>query len=180
LSYIQAVRGAAINDREQRETAKLRRCGMLLHLFRIRPSPMKRRMIRLVLTASILAVAAPALADPCTAPVESYKPGQRITGLVRYAGDGDSLCVGPSSDPRSWVEIREAQWFAPELNEADGRQAKAVMDGLVGRRAICTVERGHNRSTRSYDRVIAACKVDGRPIGKIMAQAGIAQGGRGR
>jgi len=137
-------------------------------------------MIRLVLTASFLVMAAPALADPCTAPVDGYKPGQQITGLVRYAGDGDSLCVGPSSDPRSWVEIREARWFAPELHETGGRQAKAVMDRLVGHRAICTVERGHNGSTRSYDRVIAACAVDGRPIGKIMARAGIAQGGRGR
>jgi len=137
-------------------------------------------MIRLVLTASILAAAAPALADPCTAPVDGYKSSQRITGQVRYAGDGDSLCVGPSSDPRSWVEIREARWFAPELHEAGGRQAKAVMDSLVGRHATCIVERGRNGSTRSYDRVIAACAVDGRPIGKIMTRAGIAEGGRGR
>ena len=137
-------------------------------------------MIRIVLITSVLAFAAPALADPCTAPVDGYKPGQRITGLVWYAGDGDSLCVGPSPDPSSWVEIREARWFAPELHEAGGRQAKAVMDRLVGRRAICTVERGHNESMRSYDRVIAACSVDGQPIGKIMARAGIIQGGRGR
>jgi len=54
------------------------------------------------------------------------------------------------------------------------------MDRLVGRRAICTVERGHNGSTRSYDRVIASCSVDGQAIGQIMGQAGVAQGGRGR
>lgn len=48
-------------------------------------------MIRVALTAAILAIATPALADPCTARVDGYKPGQKITGLVWYAGDGDSL-----------------------------------------------------------------------------------------
>lgn len=137
-------------------------------------------MVRAALAISILALATPVLADPCTAPVDGYKPGQKIRGLVWYAGDGDSLCVGPSPNPNTWVEIREARWFAPELHEPGGRQAKAVMDRLVGHRAVCTVERGHNGSTRSYDRVIAACSVDGQPIGKIMARAGIAQGGHGR
>jgi len=135
---------------------------------------------RLAIVGAILAIATPVVADPCEAPVAGYKPGQKITGLVRYAGDGDSLCVGMSSDPSTWVEIREARWFAPELNEPGGRQAKKAMDRLVGRRAICTVERGHNGSTRSYDRVIAACVVNGQPISRIMARAGVGQGGRGR
>lgn len=137
-------------------------------------------MIRAALVISFLAFAAPAHADPCEAPVAGYKPGQKIIGLVWYAGDGDSLCVGPSPNPSTWIEIREARWFAPELNEPGGRQAKKAMDRLVGHRAICTVERGHNGSTRSHDRVIAACSVDGQPIGRIMARAGVAQGGRGR
>lgn len=137
-------------------------------------------MIRYAAIIALLAIAAPALADPCEAPVKGYKPGHKITGQIRYAGDGDSLCVGTSSAPSTWVEIREARWFAPELNEPGGRQAKRAMDRLVGRRAICTVERGHNGLTRSYDRVIAACSVDGQPIGRIMARAGIVQGGRGR
>lgn len=137
-------------------------------------------MIRFAPVIALLAFASPALADPCTAQVDGYKPGQKITGLVWYAGDGDSLCVGPSSNPGTWIEIREARWFAPELHEPGGHQAKAVMDRLVGHRAVCTVERGHNGSTRSYDRVIAACAVDGQPIGKIMTRAGIVQGGRGR
>lgn len=118
-------------------------------------------MIRFAPVIALLALTTPALADPCTAQVDGYKPGQKITGLVWYAGDGDSLCVGPSPNPNTWIEIREALWFAPELHEPGGHQAKAVMDRLVGHRAVCTVERGHNGSTRSYDRVIAACAVDG-------------------
>jgi micrococcal nuclease len=134
-------------------------------------------MIRFVVCGLSLMIAAPALADPCVAPVSGYKPGQKIVGIVRYAGDGDSLCVSASDDPQTWIEIREARWFAPELNEPGGRKAKAAMDRLVGQRAV---ERGRNGSTRSYDRVVAACSVGGQPIGKIMARAGLSPGGRGR
>lgn len=36
---------------------------------------------------------APALADPCEAPLHSN--GAAFSGVVRYVGDSDSLCVGP-------------------------------------------------------------------------------------
>lgn len=137
-------------------------------------------MIRpLLIAAGLTVIAATAHADPCTAPVSGYRAGQVIDGLVWYSGDGDSLCVGKSPNPATWIEIREADWMAPELNERGGREAKRVMDRLVGRHAVCTVRRGHNGSTRSYDRVIAACRVDGVPIGVIMRSQGIAPGGRG-
>jgi len=78
-------------------------------------------MIRAALVITLLALAASALADRCEAPVKGYKPGQKIVGQIRYASDGDSLCVGTSPDPSPWVEIREARWFVPELNEPSGR-----------------------------------------------------------
>lgn len=123
---------------------------------------------------------AQAQADPCEAPVRGFKAGDQIKGLVWYSGDGDSLCVGPGPNPSTWIEIREADWFAPELNEPGGRKAKRVMDRLVGRHAVCTVRRGQNGRTSSFDRVIAACRVDGVPIGATMRAAGIQPGGRGR
>jgi len=136
-------------------------------------------MIRiLALSAALSLLAGPALADPCEAPVRGFKAGDRISGLVWYSGDGDSLCVGPGPNPLTWIEIREADWFAPELHEPGGREAKAVMDRLVGRRAVCTVRRGQNGRVTSYDRVIASCSVDGVPIGVRMRAAGIAPGGR--
>ena len=52
------------------------------------------------------------------------------------------------------------------------------MDRLVNWPAVCTVERGHNGSSRRCGWVIAACSVDGMPIGRIMARAGIVEGGR--
>lgn len=138
-------------------------------------------MIRaLIIAAGLALVASSAHADPCEAPVSGYKAGTVITATIIHAIDGDGLCLAMGRDPSRWLEIREARWFAPELRETGGREAKRVMDGLVGRRAVCTVERGHNGRTSSYDRVVAACRVDGRPIGDIMRAAGVQPGGRGR
>ncbi len=81
-------------------------------------------------------------------------------------------------DPSQWLEIRTADWNAPELNTREGRQAKAVMDQLVGRRAVCTVQRGRTGRLTSYDRLIASCRVEGRSIGETMTNHGIAPGGR--
>lgn len=137
-------------------------------------------MIRsLLLAAGLALIASAAVADPCDAPVRGYKAGDRLTGVIRYAADGDSFCIGPSSDPNTWIEVRESRWFAPELHEPGGREPKRVMDGLVGRRAVCTVERGQNGRTSSYDRVVAACRIDGVSIAEIMRSAGIQTGGRG-
>ncbi|PIB91281.1 nuclease [Caulobacter sp. FWC2] len=137
-------------------------------------------MRALIIAAGLALTAGAAHADPCEAPVSGYRAGQVIAGPVIYAGDGDSLCVALGRDRAQWVEIREARWFAPELHEPGGREAKRVMDRLVGRRAVCIVERGQNGRTSSYDRVIAACSVDGRPIAEHMRRDGIAEGGRGR
>lgn len=137
-------------------------------------------MLRFFLAIAAALIAAPALADPCEAPVSGYKPGATVAGTVRYVGDGDSLCVGPGADPVTWTEIRLADFFAPELNAPSGRQAKAALDRFLGRRAVCTAQRGANGSTRSYDRLVASCSIDGRSLADSLRQAGIAEGGRGR
>lgn len=123
--------------------------------------------------ALLLAFAAsPALADPCEAPLPS--PGATFAGVVRYVGDGDSLCVGPGPDPRTWVEVRLADFYAPELQEPGGREAKDTLARIArGKRAVCVA--GH----RSYDRVVASCTIGGRTIADLMRQAGIQEGGRG-
>jgi len=135
---------------------------------------------RALLTAALLLAPSMALADPCTAPVRGFSPGEKFVGTVRYVGDGDGLCVGPTSDPRTWIEVRLVNWFAPELSEPGGREAKNALEGQTkGRAAVCTVRRGHDGKTWSYDRVIASCAVDGRDIGRLMGAAGVTQGGRG-
>ncbi len=53
-----------------------------------------------------------------TAPVRSF------TGQVRYIGDGDSLCVGTTVNPATWIEVRLADLDAPELRDPGGPEAK--------------------------------------------------------
>ena len=124
-----------------------------------------------LLGAAVLAVAA-AHADPCEAPLPAK--GVIFSGPVRYVGDGDSLCIGPSSDPRGWIEIRVGDFYAPELNASGGRTARDVLLRLtMGRELRCRADH------RSYDRVVAFCTLDGRPLGELLRGAGGSQGGNG-
>ena len=134
-------------------------------------------MIRFLPLLMIM-TATPALADPCTAPVSGYSSGTVITGTIRYVGDGDSLCIGRTPDPRTWLEVRLHGWSAPELNEPGGKRARAALERLRGLPAVCTVRRGRNGRTASYDRVIASCSVAGVPVAERMRRAGVREGGR--
>lgn len=114
-----------------------------------------------------------AWADPCrgTLPLK----GTRFSGIVRYIADGDGLCVGPAGRPDQWIEVRLGDFFAPELNERGGVEAKRRLDRLVaGRYLECRAGR------RSYDRVIGYCTREGEAVGQLLHQAGGIEGGRGR
>lgn len=124
----------------------------------------------LILAGMVSLTAAPALADPCEAPLP--KRGQVFAGPVRYVGDGDSLCVLGGD---GLIEIRLADFYAPELNDPGGRQAKAALARIaMGRRVTCVAGK------RSYDRVVASCVLDGLSIGERLRRAGVQEGGRGR
>lgn len=69
----------------------------------------------------------PARADPCTGELPS-RAGQAFTGTVRHVGDGDSLCVGAMDDPGTWIEVRLADFDAPELHSSNGPRAKAFLE----------------------------------------------------
>lgn len=132
-------------------------------------------MSRLALILAAACISAPGLAqaDPCEAPLP--RKGEAFAGQVRYVGDGDSLCVGRSPDPATWVEVRVADFYAPELSDPGGREAKAALERIaMGRRAACIA--GH----RSWDRVVAVCEIGGRSVGDLMRSAGVSEGGRGR
>jgi len=121
----------------------------------------------------IVCVAAPSIAhaDPCTAPLPAR--GTTFSGVVRYVGDGDSLCVGPRNRPDRWIEIRLADFRAPELNEPGGQRAKKLLrDTIFGRTLVCRAGR------RSYDRVVAACTMNGKPLGNELRRRGGVEGGR--
>ncbi len=133
----------------------------------------------------LCAGAGSALADPCKAipdrgpPPAWAKPGVIVSGPVRHVGDGDSLCIGQSADPAAWIEIRLADFYAPELHAPGGREAKAALSTLTdGEILTCTaVRRGR---VVSYDRLVAICRIGGVSLGDRLRRAGVAEGGAGR
>jgi endonuclease YncB( thermonuclease family) len=123
------------------------------------------------------ALPAVAWADPCEGPLPR-RAGETFSGPVRYIGDGDSLCVGSSSDPSTWIEVRLADFNAPELHAQGGEAAKHALERLaMGQNAQCVATRGRNGRVVSYDRVIATCRIGGRRIGDALRSAGAREGG---
>lgn len=128
-------------------------------------------------TVFLAAMATPALADPCEGRLPS-QPGQQFTGSVRYVGDGDSLCVGNSSDPNAWVEVRLADFDAPELHAPDGRRSKSLLQQVAfGQNVVCEARRGRSGRVIVHDRVIALCRVRGRSIGDLLRARRAPEGG---
>jgi endonuclease YncB( thermonuclease family) len=149
---------------------------------RINVSPIRfsvHRLLCLALAASILPCTA--LTDPCDLIPErgpmpaEVRSGQVFSGSVVYVGDGDSLCVALGTSHAQWAEVRLADFCAPELHDAGGPEAKATLSRLVeGKRVECAAEH------RSYDRVVAVCRLGGRSVGDLIRAAGVREGGRGR
>ncbi len=127
-------------------------------------------LLRLALLSLALVLPAKALADPCVAPLPS--PSTTFGGIVRYVGDGDSLCVSTTSDPHTWIEVRLGDFSAPELREAAGPRAKAMLKALTyGQYLTCRAGR------QSYDRVVARCRLNGAGVGDLLRQNGAVEGG---
>lgn len=135
-------------------------------------------------TLLALALSASALAGPCEAipdrgPTPAWlRYNAAFSGPVTQVLDGDSLCVavgpGPGPGPQNLVEVRLADFYAPEMSERQGAAAKAALSRIaLGREARCVA------GLRSYDRIVARCTIGGAPIGDLMRQAGVVEGGRG-
>jgi len=134
-------------------------------------------MRRWVVAICFAALPAVAWADPCEGALPR-RAGETFGGQVRYIGDGDSLCVGNSSDPSTWIEVRLADFNAPELRAQGGEAAKDALERLaMGQNAQCVATRGRNGRVVSYDRVIATCRIGGRRIGDTLRAAGAREGG---
>jgi micrococcal nuclease len=103
------------------------------------------------------------------------RPGAQFSGPVVYVGDGDSLCVATAHGPGAWVEVRLADFYADEQGTSAGELARQTLIRVSkGREVQCVAGR------RSYDRVVALCRLNGVSLGDRMRAAGIAEGGRGR
>ncbi len=138
---------------------------------------MMRSLAALVALACCALAPGIAHADPCTATLPN-RVGDSFSGTVRYVGDGDSLCVGATSDPRTWIEVRLGDFDAPELHSQDGARSKRFLEQVAfGREASCRAQRGRSGRVIVFDRVIAVCRIDGRTIGDLLRAAGAPAGG---
>ena len=89
-------------------------------------------MLRIILAATLLSLTAATMAraDPCEGRLPA-RHGETFAGTVRYVGDGDSLCVGQTSNPNDWIEVRLADFDAPELREREGRRSRDILTLLI-------------------------------------------------
>ena len=136
-------------------------------------------MLRIILAATLLSLTAATMAraDPCEGRLPT-RHGETFAGTVRYVGDGDSLCVGRTSDPNGWIEVRLADFDAPELRERDGRRSRDLLTRLTrGRQVTCTVTRGRSGRVVSYDRVIATCRLGRQRLGDLLRAQRAPEGG---
>ncbi|MES2895417.1 MAG: hypothetical protein V4759_05250 [Pseudomonadota bacterium] len=86
----------------------------------------------------------------------------------------DGLCVDAGGGPKGWVEVRLADFYAPELSSPEGPAAKRALEQVsLGRRLECVAEK------QSYDRIVARCRIEDRPLGDLLRDAGGHEGGRG-
>lgn len=120
------------------------------------------------------------MADPCKAipdkgPMPPYlAKGRTFSGPVTHIGDGDSLCVATGLGANTWVEVRVADFYSPELHAPGGKEAKRALERIAfGNRAVCTAQH------RSYDRVVAVCRIGGVSVGELMRGIGQPEGGAG-
>lgn len=135
-------------------------------------------MRMLVLALGLMILPCVAHADPCEGRLPS-RAGDTFSGIARYVGDGDGLCVGDSTDPATWIEVRLSDFDAPELNSPTGRADRERLSNLVrGRRLDCTAVRGRSGRVIVWDRVIASCRLDDQPLGDLLRAAGGVEGGR--
>jgi endonuclease YncB( thermonuclease family) len=136
-------------------------------------------MLRIILATTLLSLAAATMAraDPCEGRLPT-RQGETFAGTVRYVGDGDSLCVGRTSNPNDWIEVRLADFDAPELRERDGRRSRDVLTRLTrGRQVTCTATRGRSGRVVSYDRVIATCRLGRQRLGDLLRAQRAPEGG---
>ena len=66
---------------------------------------------------------------------------------------------------------------APELQAPDGRRAKALLEHIaLGQAVTGKAQRSRSDRVIAFDRVIAVCRVRGRPIGEVLRSVGMPEG----
>ncbi|WP_253189236.1 nuclease [Brevundimonas sp. LM2] len=98
----------------------------------------------LLILAGLWLAPAVAHADPCEGRLPD-RAGATFSGLVRHIRDGDSLCVGSSTNPSTWIEVGLSDFDAPELQSPTGRTDSKRLSGLLCERVLtCMGVHGRN------------------------------------
>ncbi len=139
------------------------------------------RFAAALIAFTVLALPAAARADDCTAIPDSgvipasLSMGRAFSGTVVDVIDGDSMCVAVGARPGAdWVEVRLADFYAPEFKTPAGPAARAALRRIaMGKQATCVAGLG------TYDRIAARCRIAGQAVGDLMRTAGVQEGGSG-
>ncbi|MDB9703742.1 thermonuclease family protein [Rhodospirillales bacterium] len=108
--------------------------------------------MRIWLLLIVVIVSFPALADPSV-----------LLGTVTKVRDGDTIEVGK-------IPIRLKGVSAPEMREPLGPKSKSFMTNLVmGKRVRCELG-----GSKTHDRFVGVCYLDGQDIGATVIGAGLA------
>ena len=91
-------------------------------------------------------------------------PDGQLEDVVGKVVDGDTLYVGT-------IKIRLEGIAPPEMDEPFGLEARDFLTAIaLGRRARCDLTGEH-----SFDRQVTVCRIDGRDLGQVMVEAGLAR-----
>jgi micrococcal nuclease len=113
---------------------------------------MKRILTAFVIGSTLIGASTDIFADPTT-----------LTGTVSKVRDGDTIEVGK-------IPIRLNGVSAPEMNEPLGPKSKSFMTDLVmGKRVRCELD-----GSKTHDRVVGICYLDGKDIGARVIANGLA------
>lgn len=97
-----------------------------------------------------------------------YAETEVVSGMARVV-DGDTVHL--STETRRMVKVRLQGVAAPELSETGGTEATRFVKLLAeGRKVTCELD-----GTRSKDREVGVCFVDGKDIGAEVIGAGLAR-----
>jgi micrococcal nuclease len=114
---------------------------------------MNNSLLHILLCSLGIVVSLPAQADEPTI----------LTGTVTHVSDGDTIEVG-------MIPIRLNGVSAPELKEPLGQQSKQFMHSLVDSKSVrCELD-----GTKTYDRLVGTCFLEGKDIGISVIEAGLA------
>ena len=106
----------------------------------------------------------PALAVIGLVALQALRSDGQIEDVVGKVIDGDTLYVGPT-------KIRLQGIAASELDEPFGPEARDFLTAIaLGKRARCDLT-----GEISFDRQVAVCRIDGRDLGEMMIEAGLAR-----